>query len=241
MATLLRALVEASGLSRRKAFAAIRDGRVAIDGRRSLDPSSAFEGGRLSLDGVTLRPAAAAKTYLLLHKPPGVLSTRSDERGRRTVLDLVPARLRAPGLHPVGRLDRETSGLLLLTDDGALTFQLTHPRHEVEKEYWLRTAPLLDDGQIQRLRAGIEIDGKLRRPVAVRRLPDDAAPFQASISLREGRKRQVRRMVEALGARVTRLHRAREGPLRLNGLPEGAVRPLKRVERRALGLDASRE
>ena len=138
--TLLRTVIDASGLSRRKAFAAIREGRVAVDGMPRTQPSEAYEGGPLTLDGSPLAPDGAEKVYLLLNKPPGFMSTRSDERGRRTVFDLVPQALRATGLHSIGRLDRDTSGLLLLTNDGDLTFALTHPSHEVEKEYWLRLA-----------------------------------------------------------------------------------------------------
>jgi pseudouridine synthase len=233
MRTLLRALVEASGLSRRKAFAAIRDGRVTVAGSSRTEPSEAYTGGALALDGVELAPAVVAKAYLLLNKPPGYLSTRSDEQGRRTVFDLVPAALRATGLHSVGRLDRDTSGLLLLTNDGDLTFALSHPRHEVEKEYWLQLAAPATDGQLAALRSGIHLDGALRRPLRLRRLVGSGR-FELSMTIREGRRRQVRRMVEAVGGRVTQLRRVREGTLELGSLPEGAVRALTEAEVEAL-------
>lgn len=234
MPTLLRAVVQATGLSRRKAFAAIREGRVTIDGRTISDPSSTLEGGDLRFDGRPLPAASGRKVYLLVNKPPGLISTRSDELGRRTVFDLVPPRLRVAGLHSVGRLDRDTSGLLLLTNDGDLTQRLTHPSHEIEKEYWLRLASPVTDDQLERLRRGVEIDGALRRPVDLRRLPAAAAPYQLAITLREGRKRQVRRMFEAVGARVELLRRVREGPLLLGDLPQGGVRPLGSDELQAL-------
>jgi 23S rRNA pseudouridine2605 synthase len=235
MTTLLKTVVEASGLSRRKAFAAIREGRVSVRGIRVLDPSAEYAGGALSLDGLALRRSKAVRTYLMLNKPPGFITSRSDELGRRTVLDLVPEDLMTPGLHPVGRLDRETSGLLLLTNDGDLTYALTHPSHEVDKEYWVRLDVPPEDELLEALRDGVEIDGEERRPVRLRRLDDPQ--FDLSITIREGRNRQVRRMLEALGARVTLLRRVREGPLWLSDLPEGGVRPLTPRERSALGLE----
>jgi 23S rRNA pseudouridine2605 synthase len=229
MATLLHALTEASGLSRRKAFAAIREGRVSVAGEVRLEPSSEFGGGELRLDGVPLRGGGRSDVYLLLNKPPGFISTASDELGRTTVLDLVPPALRASGLHAVGRLDRDTSGLLLLTNDGDLTFGVTHPSREIEKEYWLRLATPASEEQLGALRSGVEIDGVLRRPARLRRLVGEE-PFQLSVTIKEGRNRQIRRMFEGVGGKVTALRRVREGPLHLGSLPEGAVRPLTRRE-----------
>ena len=229
MTTLLRAVSSASGLSRRKAFAAIREGRVRVDGVVAQDPSSEYEAGALSLDGAALGEASRAHAYLLLNKPPGYVTTLSDELGRATVMELVPAALRAPGLHPVGRLDRDTSGLLLLTNDGDFTYALTHPSHEVDKEYWLRLAQPASEAQLDALRSGVEIDGRVRRPLRLRRLVG-AEPFQLSVTLREGRRRQVRRMFELVGCSVTALRRVREGALTLDALPEGAVRALTASE-----------
>jgi 23S rRNA pseudouridine2605 synthase len=233
MTTLLRALQDATGMPRRKAFAAIREGHVTVDGVASLDPSSEFARGELRLDGAALGSSAPpAKVYLLLNKPPGVVTTAHDELGRRGVLDLVPASLRAPGLHAVGRLDRDTSGLLLLTNDGDLTYRLTHPRHEIEKEYWVALWREADEAALHKLRSGVEIDGARRRPARLERI--DVPPFELSITIREGRKRQVRRMFEAVGCAVTGLRRVREGSLALGELPEGAVRPLAASEVREL-------
>jgi pseudouridine synthase len=227
--TLLRAVVEASGLSRRKAFAAIREGRVAVGGIVCEEPSQAYTGGALTLNGSVLAAPGRTKVYLLLNKPPGFMTTRHDERGRRTVFDLVPESLRATGLHSVGRLDRDTSGLLLLTNDGDLTFALTHPRHEVEKEYWLQLASPATDEQLAALRSGVHLDGALRRPLRLRRLVGSGR-FELSMTIREGRRRQIRRMVEAVGGTVTQLRRVREGSLELGSLPEGAVRELTEAE-----------
>jgi 23S rRNA pseudouridine2605 synthase len=233
MPTLLRAVIEASGLSRRKAFAAIREGRVTVDGEPRTDPSADYSRGRLRLDGVALSAAPAAKVYLLLNKPPGFLTTAADELGRRTVFDLLPPELRVAGLHSVGRLDRDTSGLLLLTNDGDFTHLLTHPSHEVEKEYWLRLVEPPTPALLAELRRGVEIDGQVRRPLRLRLL-QDAGLFELSLTIREGRQRQVRRMVEALGEQVLLLRRVREGPLPLGSLPEGAVRRLTPQEVEAL-------
>jgi pseudouridine synthase len=230
--TLLRAVIEGSGLSRRKAFAAVREGRVSVAGRVVVEPSSAYEGGVLRLDGEVIEAGERAGVYLLLNKPPGYLSTVSDERGRPTVLDLVPAPEWAPGLHPVGRLDRDTSGLLLLTNDGDLTYALTHPKHEVEKEYWVRLARSPGDAVFAALREGVEIDGALRRPLRLRGLRDPQ--FQIAVTIREGRNRQVRRMFESIGERVVALRRMREGPVALGSLAEGAVRRLSGAEVEAL-------
>jgi 23S rRNA pseudouridine2605 synthase len=231
--TLLRAVIDASGLSRRKAFAAIREGRVALNGDVQIEPSQPYDGGALTLDDVTLTASEARKTYLLLNKPPGFITTKSDERGRRTVFDLIPPALRVAGLHPVGRLDRDTSGLLLLTNDGDFTFALTHPSHEVEKEYWLRLEAPATEAQLAQLRSGVEIDGELRRPLRLRRLVD-SGHFEIAMTIREGRRRQVRRMFEAAGTRVILLRRVREGSLNLDSLPEGAIRPLTPAEIAAL-------
>ena len=227
--TVLRAVTRATGLARRKAFAAIREGRVSEAGARRFDPSSAYGGGELALDGEPLRETGAKKTYVLLNKPPGYLSTTFDDRGRPTVLDLVPDELRVAGLHPVGRLDQDTTGLLVLTNDGELTYRLTHPKHEVLKEYWAAVRPRPDERTIDALGRGVEIDGVLRRPVAVARL-EGVPGFQLSVTLGEGRKRQVRQMMEAVGLRVRGLHRAREGRLGLDDLAEGQVRLLRRAE-----------
>jgi len=235
--TVLKALTSATGLPRRRAFEAIREGRLTINGLTVSDPSANYERGVLALDGRPLAVAEHRTVYLMLNKPAGIISSAADDLGRRNVLDLVPENLRAQGLHSVGRLDRDTTGLLLLTNDGDLTYRLTHPRHEVEKEYWLAAAPPLDQRQVKALADGVEIDGERRRPASVRQLPPEVR-LQLAVVIREGRNRQIRRMVEAVGSRVTRLHRVREGPVFLGELPEGRVRALTPAELRLLKTDA---
>jgi pseudouridine synthase len=226
-------VIEASGLSRRKAFAAIREGRVRSGNTTLSDPSAEHDGRALSLDGQRLGAPTTQKVYLVLNKPSGYVTTASDERGRPTVFDLVPAKLRAPGLHAVGRLDLDTSGLLLLTNDGDLTYHLTHPSNEVDKEYWAGLYRPPSDDMLNTVWQGVEIDGELRQPLEMERLRGQE-PFHVSISLGEGRKRQVRRMFELAGARVRHLRRVREGRLHLGNLPEGQVRALTAAEVRLL-------
>ncbi len=233
MATLLRTVIDSTGLSRRKAFAAIREGRVAVGGRPMTEPSAVYDGGDIALDGTPVSAAASPKAYLLLNKPRDFVTTVSDELGRWTVLDLVPEELRVPGLHPVGRLDRSTSGLLILTNDGDLTHRLTHPSHEIEKEYWVGFERPPSPEVLERLREGVEIDDRIRKPLDVHVLTDEGG-FSVSITIGEGRKRQVRRMFEALGLQVWRLRRMREGPLHLGSLAEGKMRRLTAGEVAAL-------
>jgi 23S rRNA pseudouridine2605 synthase len=208
-----------------------------LAGTTVVDPSAPFAGGVLTFDGRPLRASHDEKTYLIMNKPAGVLTANTDTRGRTTILDVVPVEMRVPGLHAVGRLDLETTGLLLLTNDGDLTYRLSHPSHEVEKEYWLTSRPVLSAAALNRMRDGIEIEGAVRRPASVRQLDRDS-DYETAITLREGRKRQVRRMVEAVGARVVRLTRVREGRLTLGGLAEGEVRRLRPDELRLLGVKA---
>ena len=230
---LQKVLAAAGVASRRSSEDLIAQGRVTVDGRVARVGDQADpERSVIAVDGRVIG-AAAQNAYLLLHKPPGYVTTLSDERGRRAVMDLVPAALRAPGLHPVGRLDRDTSGLLLLTNDGNLTQRLTHPKHEVEKEYWLALREPPTEAQLAAVRRGVMLDGRPRRPLRLERLRE-AAPFELSITIAEGRKRQVRRMCEAVGHPVITLERIAFGPLKLGGLKPGAHRRLSAAEVAAL-------
>jgi 23S rRNA pseudouridine2605 synthase len=235
--TLLRAVIDASGLSRRNAFAAIRNGYVSSGSIVLMDPSSEYDGAPLSLAGEPLLSVPTEKVYLLLNKPPGYVTTASDERGRSTVFDLVPPDERVSGLHAVGRLDLDTSGLLILTNDGDLTYHLTHPSNEVDKEYWVGLFRPPSDDVLNTVWQGVEIDGELRQPIEMERLRG-FEPFHVTISIGEGRKRQVRRMFEIAGARVRHLRRVREGKLLLGNLPEGWTRPLTAAEVRLLRGEA---
>lgn len=231
---LQKALAAAGVASRRQAEEMITAGRVEVNGKVVTELGTRVgPTDRISVDG-TLISRVPRHTYVLLNKPVGVLSTTVDERGRRTVVDLVGAGER---VYPVGRLDLDSEGLLLLTNDGELTFRLLHPRHEIPKEYlvWVRPSPTPE--QLRQLRDGVEIEGGKTLPAQVSRRPGGAL----SITLREGRKRQIRLMAAAVGLQVDRLVRVREGPLELGNLPPGAWRELRPSEvaalREAAGLD----
>jgi 23S rRNA pseudouridine2605 synthase len=214
-------LARAGVASRRKADELIKDGRVTVNGKRGQ--LNTFVGARddVRLDGRLLTKQELA--YVLLHKPAGVVTTARDPQRRPTVVDLVGHEARVV---PVGRLDAETTGALLLTNDGELAHRLAHPRYEVDKVYEAdcRTRP--SDEDLRRLREGVQLDDGPTRPAAVRRLGGN----RIELVLHEGRNRQVRRMLEAVGNRAERLHRSRYGPLALGGLEPGAWRELEAAE-----------
>ncbi len=252
---LQKVLAAAGVASRRGAEALIAEGRVTVDGKRA-SPGQAADPERsiIAVDGRVIG-AAAAMAYLVLHKPAGVTSTTRDRHADTTVLDLVPTALVPDGarLYPVGRLDQDSEGMLLLTNDGAWADQVLHPRHGVEREYALGLDNPLDSGQVEDLRSGIDLDegqatiGHLRpmTEVEVERLVELMDPPPASLvwyraTLTQGWKRQLRRMFGAVGAPVQRLVRVRIGPVRIDGLRTGSVRPLKAPEVRGLGSGGGR-
>lgn len=226
----LQKILSSRGItSRRGAEALLQAGRVTVDGRpASVGDKADPAVNRICVDGVPL-PGAARRTYILLNKPRGYVTTLSDERGRRTVADLVkgcPARV-----WPVGRLDLDSEGLLLLTDDGALTHSLLHPSHEIEKEYHVWVQGDLQAG-VPILRGPMRLDGRPLHPAAVEILGEG----RLSVTIHEGRNRQVRRMCAAAGLKVKRLQRVREGSLTLGSLPVGKWRYLTEKELAALGV-----
>ena len=218
--------------SRRSVEALIREGRVRVDGAvaelgRRADPAASL----VTVDGAPLPPLPPDRT-LLLHKPRGVLVTASDERGRETVFDLLddpPASLRH-----VGRLDRDSEGLLLLTTNGELAHRLTHPRYRVDKTYEALVEGVPDDSALSRLREGVELDDGPTAPAEAELLRRDGDGSWLRVVLHEGRKRQLRRMLDAVGHPVRRLIRRSVGGLVLGSLAPGASRPLDAAEERAL-------
>ena len=216
--------------ARRKADILIASGQVKINGAtartgQQVDPAR----DRVTVNGKVVRPPAR-ETYVMLNKPRGVLSTVRDDRGRPTVLDGLGTRTGRPRLFPVGRLDLNSRGLVLLTDDGELAVRLLHPRYHVEKEYRVRIAGTPSAEAIQRLREGMTIGEELFAPVSVRIIRSDSRASDLSLVLWEGRKREVRRLWAALGHRVDDLQRVRIGPLRLGSLRSGEERPLTSTE-----------
>jgi 23S rRNA pseudouridine2605 synthase len=217
-------LAHAGVSSRRAAEDLVRAGRVAIDGQPIHDVATDVAPDvRVTLDGEPVAPVSE-RIVVALHKPAGVVSTASDPQRRPTVVALVGGPRR---LYPVGRLDIDTTGLILLTDDGALAHRLTHPKFGVEKRYRarVRRAPV-PDRALRALRAGVELDDGPTAPARVRRLAADLV----EITIREGRKRQVRRMLKAVGHPVIELARVGFGPLELGSLAPGAHRRLTPAE-----------
>ena len=222
---LAKYLAHAGVSSRRAAETLILAGRVSIDGEIVTDPArDVDERTRVALDGRDVQGPERRVAYVL-NKPVGVLSTARDTHGRRTVIELVPAAgLR---LYPVGRLDADSSGLIVLTNDGELANRLTHPSYEVPKTYRARLAggPIAA-GALARLRAGVELEDGPTAPALARRIDRDTI----ELTIHEGRNRQVRRMCEAVGHRVLELQRIGFGPLRVAGLKQGDHRRLSERE-----------
>ncbi|MDC0834142.1 pseudouridine synthase [Leptolyngbya valderiana BDU 20041] len=230
--------------SRRRAETFIRDGRVRVNGQTAeLGTKADPERDRVELDGRLVSPnSRPTPLYLLLNKPLGVVSTCRDPQGRTIVLDLLPEAIaRGRGIHPVGRLDTDSTGALLLTNDGDLTFRLTHPRYHIPKTYrvWVRGYP--PESALRAWRRGVLLDGRTTLPARVRVLQRDEANGRTQLEtiLTEGRNRQIRRVAEQLGYPVERLHRTAIGPVSLNPspgdpLPPGSYRPLQASELQAL-------
>jgi 23S rRNA pseudouridine2605 synthase len=224
---LAKFLAHAGVASRRAAEQLVFGGRVAVGGEVVRDPArDVSEDAEVTVDGA--RVGTERRVVHALNKPAGVVSTAHDTHGRRTVVDLVPSAAR---LYPVGRLDADSTGLILLTNDGALAHRLTHPSFEVPRVYraTVRRAPVREKA-LRALREGVELDDGRTAPARVRRL----APDKLEITIHEGRKRQVRRMCEAVGHPVVALERVAFGPLRLGRLGPGEHRRLTRAEVAAL-------
>jgi len=230
---LQKFLSRAGVASRRAAEAMIREGRVRVNDQVVTELGTRVDPDvdRVSVDGSPV--VLARPVWLALHKPRGYVSTRSDPQGRPTIYDLIPERYR--GLFHVGRLDADSEGLLLLTNQGDLANRLLHPRHGVERVYEAVVAGALDDGDIRRLLEGVELEDGIAKAAAVqRRKTLKGGRDRIRITMREGRKREVRRMLRAIGHPVQRLVRIRYGPIRLRGLASGEWRRLDAEEVRAL-------
>ena len=225
-----RALARAGVLSRRKAEELVANGRVTVNGTLAqVGQTVDVDRDVIKVDGERIG-APAPLEWFVLHKPAGVITSKSDPEGRKTVFDLVPAR---PGLTYVGRLDFLTEGVLLLTTDGAAAHRLTHPSREVERTY---VASVLGDGDIAADEAseGVQLDDGIVRPKKIVATKVGRGRWDLTITIAEGKNREVRRMCEAVGVEVDRLVRIKFGPVELGDLPSGKYRALTKAELTAL-------
>jgi pseudouridine synthase len=239
----LQKIISQAGIaSRRAAEKLIAEGRISVNGKTILEMGTKADPARddVRVDGRRIKTTARLR-YILLYKPAGFVTTRSDPERRRTVIDLLVGVREY--VYPVGRLDYDTEGLLLLTNDGDLAAKLTHPRHGVERTYEARVAGMPDSDAVDRLRRGIPLDGRRTLPADVSLLNKGRTDRDGvlAITIREGRNRQVRRMCEAVGHPVRKLIRVGIGPLSDRGLRPGAWRELTPHELRMLKQTAAWE
>jgi 23S rRNA pseudouridine2605 synthase len=229
---LHRALSKLGWGSRGQAWAWIRAGEVCVDGQVVTEPLTWVDLDRQQVTYRSQVAPAPTPLVLALHKPRGIVTTRRDERGRQTVYDLLPAGL--PWLFPAGRLDADSEGLLILTNDATLSTRLTEPDHAVAKRYHVTLNDSVTEEDLQSLRAGVDLSDGPARPAQVKQLRQGTNTALLEIVLREGRNRQIRRMVAALGKRVRRLVRVAIGAYELADLAPGAYRLLDESEREKL-------
>jgi len=230
-------LLTGSGIgSRRYIAAVIKRGGIAVNGAivQSFNQPVDTAKDVITIDGKQISAIAEPNVYLMLNKPKGIISSTGDKRGAKTVIDILPEKYRRIRLYPVGRLDKDSTGLVILTNDGNLTLRLTHPRFEQEKEYLVQLGQNINPEDKIKLEKGIHLDEGITSPAKVKVLK--YPPFSYSLTIHEGRKRQVRRMFAALGYRVLELKRIRLSSLRLGTLPEGEIRELTTREIQSLKL-----
>ncbi len=231
-----RALARAGFGSRRACEELIVQGRVTVNGTVStlgdrLDPDA----DSVTVDGVSVNLDPNVR-YYALHKPPGVVTTMKDPQGRPDIRAFLPKE--GPRVFPVGRLDRDSEGLLLLTNDGELGNRLLHPKYGIEKEYLAEVEGVPTDRQIARIRRGVELDDGLAKPASARIVGSSGARGAVRLTMTEGRKREVRRLLAEVGLPVTRLVRLRVGPVKLGDLAPGGIRELSPQEIQALARAA---
>ena len=214
--------------SRRHADEMIAAGRVTINGVVATLGANVEEGDEVSLDGILLEATEKKMEYYLMNKPKGVVCTVSDDRGRKTVMDILPAGVGR--VFPVGRLDYETEGLLILTNDGDLSYRLTHPMTEIPKTYMAKIEGTLTEKDLNPIRSGVELDGVMTKKCKAHIVETNKAYTKVHITITEGKNRQIRRMFEAIGRNVELLRRVSIGQLKLTGLDRGKTRPLTEQE-----------
>lgn len=229
---LQKYLAEAGVASRRKCEELMLQGRVEVNGVKITELGTKVDAGDIvKVDGKEVKQEEK-KVYILLNKPVGYITTAKDQFSRKTVLDLVDGVQER--IYPVGRLDYDTSGILLLTNDGDLAYKLTHPSREADKVYQAKIKGILNDDEIQAFKAGIRIDDYTTSPAKIRVLERTGTDSMVEVTIHEGKNRQVRRMFEAVGHTVLKLRRISIGPVKLGSLEEGSWRHLAPEEVKSL-------
>ena len=230
---LQKYMAHAGVASRRKCEEIIAEGRVKVNGE-VVDTQGYIveEGDRVTVDGKKVWPVKR-NTYILMNKPRGIVSSAKDNKDRQTVLDLLSSDIRAR-LYPVGRLDMDSSGLILLTDDGELTERLLHPKYEIEKTYKVTVNGLVTEEEAKELSKGVKLKDGMTAPGEIKIIEHRNKKTRLECTIREGRNRQIRRMFESLGYEVIQLERIVFGPLKITGLGKGDYRPLREKEIRSL-------
>ena len=221
-------LAEKGVASRRAADEMIANGRITVNGKIAAIGMDVSESDEVKADGNLIAQGEPKLVYYVMNKPKGVVCTMNDDRGRKTVADLLPSGVGR--VFPVGRLDYDTEGLLILTNDGDLAYALTHPSHEVKKTYLAKIEGTLTEKDLNPIRSGVELDGVLTKKCKAHIVETDKAYTKVHITISEGRNREIRRMFESIGKNVCFLKRIRLGTLVLSGLDRGAVRPLTELE-----------
>jgi pseudouridine synthase len=225
--------------SRREADRMIQEGRVAVNGRtvEELGLKIDLSKDRVTVNGKLIKPGFEP-AYFAVNKPRGILVTLKDPFDRAAIRELMPAL--PPGVNPVGRLDKDSEGLLLLTNDGELAFRLTHPRYEIPRTYAVRVEGFVTPAEVARLEAGVFIDGRKTAPAKIKVMEANSQKSLLLVEIHEGRKREVREMIRSVGHEVVRLKRTGYGGIRLDRLPSGRWRPLRpdevRMLKRSVGL-----
>lgn len=221
-------LAEKGVASRRRADEMIAAGRVKVNGEVAVLGTDVNEKDEVFVDDKQISNAETVYEYYLLNKPKGVVCTVSDDRGRKTVMDLLPEGVGR--VFPVGRLDYDTEGLLILTNDGDLAFRLTHPSNEIPKTYMAKIEGTLTEKDLNPIRSGVELDGVLTKKCKAHIVETNKAYTKVHITITEGKNRQVRRMFEAIGRTVSLLRRVNIGKIKLTGLDRGKIRKLTEEE-----------
>ncbi len=221
-------LAEKGIASRRHADQMIQDGRVTLNGVAATLGANVEEGDLVTVDDVPVATEETKQEYYMMNKPKGVICTVADDRGRKTVMDLLPETVER--VFPVGRLDYETEGLLIFTNDGDLAFRLTHPSNEIPKTYMVKVEGTMTEKDLNPLRSGVELDGVMTKKCKAHIVETHKDYTKVHITITEGKNRQVRRMFESIGKNVALLRRVAIGQLQLKGLNRGEIRPLSSFE-----------